>query len=228
MMHRPVTDDNYTAGILCLKSGANHVQAWMAHTAMPFFLLPLNETWSLLLIEDDKLEQPETMEMLIECSKFVSLLYFFHDEDWGWGYRIYVNGFEVACFYDDYHFDHTMALRLAQERYPEHEDILSFLYFDQEGRQLLDTLVEEVNGNPDYLAWEFKDRNVEFFKVFHLDLERIEQLKHLVSVEGLRDRRLHWRQVQQFKDLVGIAELDHLNFKRQAEGSAGREPPVLP
>jgi hypothetical protein len=207
------TGDKYTAGILFLKRHADHVQAWMSHASMPFFVRPLNERWAVLFIEDDKLKLATTVDLLIEFSKFVSLLYFFHDENWGWGYRIYVNGYEVACFYDDYHFDHTMAIQLASERYPHIEDILYFLYFEEEGRLLLDTLVEEVNGNREYLEQQFEDRNIEFFKVFHLDADKINMLKHLISIEGLRDKRLHWRQVQQFKQCVEIAELTRVNFK---------------
>lgn len=216
-MNRPATETTYTAGVLFLNQQVNQVKAWMSHSSMPFFVRPLNDKWSILFIQDDKLDQQSSVDLLVEFSKFVSTLYFFHDEDWGWGYRIFVNGFEVACFYDDYHFDHTTAVKLAQERYPHIEDILSYLYFDKEGRALLEELVEEVNNSPEYVEQQFADRNVEFFKIFNIDLENVERLKQLICIEGLRDKRLHWRQVKDFKALLKISELEKMNFHTEKE-----------
>ncbi len=205
----------YTAGILFLRERAGQVQAWMHHTSMPFFVRHVNTRWSVLCIQDEKLEQQATVDLLIEFSKFIFLIHFLHDEDWGWGYRVFVNGFEVAHFYDDYHFDHRMAIQLAQERYPETEDILSFLYFDKEGRSLLDSLVEEVNSSPRYVEQQFSQKNVQAFASFGLEPETVAALDRLISFEGLRDKRLHWRQVQEFKQYLGFAELGRLNFKKQ-------------
>lgn len=217
------TDDAYTAGILFLRKHLDHVRAWMAHATQPFFIRPLNEHWGVLFIEDDTLSQTTTIDMLVECSKFVSLLYFFEDENWGWGYRIYVNGFEVACFYDDYHFEHTRATQLAAERYPHIPDILSFLYFSEEGRSLLDALIDEVNRDQRHREAQFRDRNVEFFKVFHLEPHVIAALSDLISLEGLRGKRLHWKPVRLFKEYLGIVGLHRMNFTvfKRAQTASG-------
>lgn len=185
----------------------------MTHSSMPCFVHPVNARWSSLFVQDERLEQPSSVTTLIELSKFVSLLYFTHQEDWGWGYRVFVNGFEVASFYDDYHFDHTLAIAMAQEQRPDVEDILYFLYFDKEGRELLDTLVEEINQSPAYLEQQFTNKHVSAFAAFGLSQEQIARLDALISVENIRDQRLHWRQVEQFKELLGFTEMNRRNFK---------------
>ncbi len=202
----------HTAAILLLKEHAAATASWMAHAGMPFFLHPINETWSALYIQDEKLEQASTVTMLIELSKFISLLAFRHAEDWGWGYRVFVNGFEVAYFYDDYHFDHTLAVELARERHPDKEDILYFLYFDQEGRALFDSLVEEINSSRHYLEQQFARKNVQSFAAFNVGAETLAALDELISIGHLRDQRLHWRQVEAFKDLLGFPEMTRRNF----------------
>jgi hypothetical protein len=211
--------NNHTAGILVLNQHAEQARAWMKHTSMPFFIRPINAQWSALLIKDEKLEQPSTVDMLIEFSKFIFMIAFFHDEDWGWGYRVFINGFEVAHFYDDYHFDHRMAIQLAQERYPEIEDILYYLYFEAEGRSLLDSLVEEVNSSRKYLEKQFENKNVQCFETFGFSQDTIAKLDKLISIEGLRDKRLHWRQVEQFKEYLGITEMKRINYKVLSEST---------
>jgi hypothetical protein len=213
-MMRPLAAGNeHTAGILVLQKHSTHVEAWMKHSSMPFFHHHLNDKWSAFFIKDEKIEQPETFDTLIELSKFVSLLHFFHAEDWGWGYRVFINGFEEASFYDDYHFDHTMALELAKQRYPDIEDILYFLYFDKEGRSLLDSLVEEVNNTREYLEQQFGKKNIDAFATFEVDDATLDYLDDLISFERLRDQRLHWRHVEDFKERLGFPELNRMNFR---------------
>lgn len=211
---KPLAAGNeHTTGILFLKQHANTVQAWMDHASIPFFVHALNDIWSVLYVKDEKLEKPATVHTLIELSKFINLFYFTHIEDWGWGYRVFVNGFQVAEFYDDYHFDHTMAIQLAKERYPDVEDILYFLYFDKEGRSLLDSLVEEINSSRNYLEQQFKNKNIQSFEAFGLGDEKIAALDRLISIEGLSDKRLNWRQVEQFKEYLDMVEMTRRNFK---------------
>jgi hypothetical protein len=212
-MNQLAAGNEHTAGVLFLKEKSDQLEAWMLHASMPFFVRALNDRWSVLFVRDDKLEQSETVETLIECSKFINMLYFMHHEDWGWGYRAFVNGFEVAHFFDDYHFDHTLAIELAKERHPEIEDILFFLYFEKDGRALLDSLVEEINTNRVYIEQQFEQKNVQAFEVFGVSAEKIAALDRLISVKGLREQRLHWRHVEEFKELLGFPEFNRMNFR---------------
>lgn len=213
MMKSLATGNEHTAGVLFLKEKTEHVEAWMQHAFMPFFTRPLNDKWSVLFVKDDKLEQSTTVNTLVEFSKFINLFYFTAHEDWGWGYRLFVNGFEVASFYDDYHFDNTMAVQLAKERRPDVEDILYFLYFDKEGRALLDSLVEEVSSQPKYLERQFDNKNVDAFEDFGVDDDTIHALDELISMECLHDDRMHWGQVEQFKEYLDITEMTRMNFR---------------
>jgi hypothetical protein len=212
-MKQLAASNEHTAGILLLKEKTEQVEAWMQHASMPFFTRPLNAKWSMLFIPDDKLEDAFSVHTLIECSKFINLFYFTHHEDWGWGYRLFVNGFEVASFYDDYHFDHNLAIQLAKERHPDIEDILYYLYFDKEGRSLLDSLVDEINSSRVYLEKQFEKRNLQEFETFGISQENIARLERLICIEGLRDQRTHWRHVEEFKSCVDIAEMNRLNFR---------------
>lgn len=213
-MMRPLAAGNeHTTGVLFLQQQSDTVKAWMTHSSVPCFVHPVNDQWSALFLRDEKLEQKATVVTLIELSKFVSLIYFTHHEDWGWGYRVFLNGFEVAHFYDDYHFDHTLAVELAKERYPEREDILYFLYFDKEGRALLDALVEEINQSPNYVEKQFERKNVQSFAAFGIGKDKIAALDTLISVQGLRDNRVHWRHVEDFKELLGMTEMTRRNYR---------------
>jgi hypothetical protein len=212
-MKQLAASNEHTAGILCLKEKTDQLEAWMLHASLPFFTRPLNDKWSVMFIEDDKLEDPFSVTTLIECSKFINLFYFTHHEDWGWGYRLFINGFEEASFYDDYHFDHNLAIQLAKERHPDIEDILYYLYFDKDGRSLLDALVEEINSSRIYLEKQFEKRNIAAFAVFGIGEEHRARLEQLICIEGLRDQRTHWRQVEEFKECLAINEMNRLNFR---------------
>lgn len=210
---KPLAAGNeHTAGVLYLKEQTSQVEAWMQHASLAFFTRPLNDKWSVLFIQDDKLEDSVTLQTLIEFSKFINQVYFFHHEDWGWGYRVFVNGFEVAKFYDDYHFDHNLAIELAKERYPDNDDILYFLYFNKEGRELLEELVDEVNSTDTYLERQFAQKNVQAFAEFGISADTIVYLDDLICIENFQDRT-DWQHVEDFKRSLGIIEMNRMNFR---------------
>lgn len=53
------------------------------------FVYPVNEKWVGLLLADEWLMEPKTVNMVAEISRQMPLLYFFCAEDHVWGFRVY-------------------------------------------------------------------------------------------------------------------------------------------
>ena len=85
----------------------------------------LNAHWRYLLLRDPFLVEPPQIEWLFQLSQTVPLLYYYHAEDHGWGYRIFKDGTEVARLDVDYESGqadagHANARAFCVFEIPEH------------------------------------------------------------------------------------------------------------
>jgi hypothetical protein len=173
------------------------------------FIHELNENWCVLLFEDEWVQARETAEWLLSLSQITPLLYFYHAEENGWGYRLLHEGQEHAYACINYDLEIELATELAAEKYP-----------DQNPFEIFDQLSEELNASGSYrsaLTGLLANSNVEAFRVFDLDDEPIAQLAHLLSIETLLDDDCLVDNVDQFKEILNIEEFCWLSYAYEAD-----------
>jgi hypothetical protein len=179
-----------------------------------FLVDPLNRQWSALYFEDDWLQQPSTIQVLLTLSQEIPLLHFNDAEDHGWGYRIFAEGREQAQFHDDYSLDQGMVIALAETRYPDIE-VEPFLYLEEEGQRVFQQLLQEVRQSEQFqaaYAKQFERKHVEAFSYFEVDSEKIEQLNQLISPDGLQSEPPRNEEVSKFKTLLGITQMEWKSY----------------
>jgi len=59
-----------------------------------WFIHEVNRAWAGLFLQDEWLEQPETVELVKSLSTTAPLLFFFDADEYGWGYRLSAGGEE--------------------------------------------------------------------------------------------------------------------------------------
>lgn len=168
------------------------------------FIHELNEIWSILLFEDEWIESGETAAWLLDLSQITPLLYVYHAEDHGWGYRLLHEGREHAYASVNYNLEVDLAIELAAERYP-----------GQNPFEIFDQLSEELNRSGVYrqaLSELLANKNVEAFEIFDLNEDQVEALDRLLSVEALLDDDCLVDNVDQFKEILGIEEFNWLSY----------------
>lgn len=173
------------------------------------FIHELNENWCVLLFEDEWVQSRETAEWLLDLSQITPLLYFYHAEDHGWGYRLLHNGHEQAYASINYDLEIELATQLAAERYP-----------GQNPFEIFDQLSEELNQSGAYrqaLTDLLANKNVEAFRVFDLDDQQVKTLDHLLSIDTMLEDDCLVDNVDQFKEILDIEEFCWLSYAYEAE-----------
>jgi hypothetical protein len=181
----------------------------MLNSPIPFLIEALNERWCVLYLEDDSLNKPSTISLMLTLCPSIPVFKFSDAEDHGWGYRIFADGREQANFYNDYYMDHRMVVELAEARYPN-IDVQPFLYGESEGQRVFRLLLEEVKQSRDYqvaYAKQFQNKHVEAFAHFGVDLDTINALDQIISPDGLQSEPPRRKEVKMFKKYLGILEM---------------------
>lgn len=204
----------FTTGNLFLSKYTKPLQEQISSRSTASLVETLNQRWSVLFLEDDWLQQPSTVDLLLTLSQDIPVLHFNDAEDHGWGYRIFVEGREQAQFYDDYFLDHGMVIDLAEARYPD-IDVQPFLYLEEAEQRIFPELLQEVRQSQAYqtaYAKQFERKHVQAFSHFEIDSDVIEALDHLLSPEGLQSEPLRNQEVSTFKRLLGITEMEWKSY----------------
>lgn len=173
------------------------------------FIHELNENWCVLLFEDEWVESRDTAEWLLDLSQITPLLYFYHAEEQGWGYRLLHNAREHAYASVNYNLEIELATALAAQKYP-----------DQNPFEIFDQLSEELNQSGAYrqaLANLLANKNPEAFRIFDLTDEQIEALDGLLSIETLLEDDCLVDNVDQFKEILDIEEFCWLSYAYEAD-----------
>ncbi|WP_066499816.1 hypothetical protein [Abyssisolibacter fermentans] len=173
----------------------------------------LNSKWTVILTENDYLD--EVPEYIINISKETPVMIFLNFEDHGWGYKIINNKKELANIYVDYELVFTMITQKAEERYPNEDDIIEFLFSNDTGKDVHENLYDEVYNSSEYknaVEEQFKNKNVEVFELFGLDTKDINKLTELLTADTFFKGRYMRDQVENFKEILGIIEMEWVNY----------------
>ncbi|MDG0791204.1 hypothetical protein OMP38_10225 [Cohnella ginsengisoli] len=197
----------FTAGSLTLLSNKPTVTNFN-----PTYIRDLNEKWFVFMTEDTFVNE-NLPDCVREISRGVPVLYFYNFEDHFWGYRVVHQGQEVAHAYVSYELKDTLICDLAAERYPD-EDTIELLYVDTKGKNIYHQLEQEVKVTSAYqeaIFNQFASSNVDQFRLFHIDEDRIAQLKHILSVNYLNALELIHTLVDEFKSLIQIEQMSWIS-----------------
>jgi len=209
----------FTKGTLFLRQERERVEAKLREVELDYRLIELNENWAAFFFADDELVNPQTVEQLLEVSKAAPLLYFRNFSDHGWAYSIYDGGREVAGMDIEYELEAYFAVKLAEERYPDVE--FRHLIFGMEPYQgVWQSLEEEAATEVEFqrqLVGLYANAKVECFQRFGLSDEIITELQNLISPAYINGENSRWEQVELFKGLLGIEEMEYLRFERLEE-----------
>lgn len=204
----------FCTGNLFLSGYTKQLQERMSGRSTAFLVDALNQRWSVLYLEDDWLQQPSTIDLLLALSQDIPLLNFNEAEDHGWGYRIFAKRRQQAQFYDDYYLEQRMVIDLAETRYPD-IDVQPFLYLEEEGQRVFRQLLQDVKQSQPYraaYAKQFQRKHVEAFSYFGIAPKTMEALDHLLSPEGLQNEPLRSQEVSTFKKLADISEMEWKSY----------------
>jgi len=80
---------NNAEAVLQMPTNADQGADWFIHE--------VNRAWAGLFLQDEWLEQPETVELVKSLSTTAPLLFFFDADEYGWGYRLSAGGEERAA-----------------------------------------------------------------------------------------------------------------------------------
>ena len=89
----------FSCGVLMRRNNAEAVlqMPTNADQGADWFIHEVNPAWAGLFLQDEWLEQPETVELVKILSKAAPLLFFFDADEYGWGYRLSAGGEERAA-----------------------------------------------------------------------------------------------------------------------------------
>lgn len=181
----------------------------------PIYIKDLNDKWFVFITKDTGVSE-EIPESLFRISGKTPVLYFYNFEDHCWGYRVVYNLQEIASLYISYDLVDSMIIELAEERYPE-EDHIEFLYVDPRGDKIRTELIEEVQKSNRYnerIEKQFTNCNLEAFRLFELDNERIRQLDNILNKNYYTQLESKYQLVEEFKEILNIEEMSWIRADR--------------
>ncbi|WP_431087663.1 hypothetical protein [Paenibacillus sp. 8b26] len=181
----------------------------------PMYMKDLNDKWFVFITKDTGVSE-EIPVSLFQISEKIPVLYFYNFEDHCWGYRVVYNSQEIASLHISYELVDTMIMKLAEERYPE-EDHVEFLYIDPRGEKIRNELIEEVQRSNEYnekIVKQFTNCNLETFRLFELDNERIKQLDNILNNNYYTQLESKHQLVEGFKELLNIQEMSWIRADR--------------
>jgi hypothetical protein len=166
----------------------------------------LNHKWIVYLTEGDN------DAGIMDMSHEYPVMYFDHEEDHGWGYRIYDHGKIIASLRINYELEEGLLWEMAQERYPE-GDLIEIVY-----NQAGDELREEIKNNFDELILQsFAEANIGSFAVFGFTHEQLETLNATLTPSEVRSGSNIFQIVNTFKSVLQLEEMSWINYDHVVE-----------
>ncbi|MGO4547358.1 hypothetical protein AB4Z29_21475 [Paenibacillus sp. 2TAB23] len=200
----------FTAGNLTLVSFKEQITSDQLS-----YIKELNEDW-LVFFTDETGVSDEPSEAVNDLSGDVPVLFFHNAEDHGWGYRI-IHKKELLAKVDvNYELEESMLMQLVEKRHPDIDDPIELLYIDDEGEALRARYMEEISASSELqqaIALQFSSRNVEHFKLFNIDAEKIQKLNGLLTYENWLQLESPWQLVEQFKELLNLEEMSWIRIR---------------
>lgn len=180
------------------------------------YIKELNGDW-LVFFTDETGVNDEASETVNDLTEDIPVLFFYNAEDHGWGYRI-IHKKELLAKVDvNYELEESMLMQLVEKRHPDMDDPIELLYIDDEGEELRARYMEEVSASSELqqaIALQFSSRNVEHFKLFNVDAEKIQKLNGLLTYENWLRLESPWQLVEQFKELLNLEEMSWIRPDR--------------
>lgn len=194
----------FSVGVLFSQENKHKVENYIKTDDLGF-VKDLNEDWAVLLVEDQWLQNPSTVEWLLELSKACPLLYLANAEDHGWEYHIFNEGADVAAAKVDYDLETTLAFAISEEKYPG-EDAIS----------ILDQLYDELEESGEYvkaIEQNLSRKNVESFRLFDVGSRQVRALDELLTTETLLQEEGLLDLIEQFKEIINIEEFCWISYE---------------
>ena len=209
----------FTSGLLFLSRAISQVKPLLPSNPDSYFLEPLNDKWTGLYLADAWLQQPATLQLVLDISQHVPLLYFQNAEDHGWGYRVFCEGREVASFYNNYMLEREIKLwmPIAKKRFAQDDESeIQFILFGSDTWDLQEIFFAEVRQTDEYrhlFEQQFRNTHTHTFALFEIAPEAITRIDRLLSMESFHTEAWTTVDVEQFKEAVGIMEMEWKGYR---------------
>lgn len=216
----------FTTGVLYPRVYETSLLHLLTGTRQSYFHKNVNDRWNAIFLQDEKLQNAETLFLLLDISaRNIPLLWFHDDEENGWGFRLFDGGYEVSAATIWYDLDVYLAERTIQNKYhlPElsqalldREELQS--EFDETLRQVTRSheFRQEVGKGISRFRWEGFSRLLTRKQVQQLRF--LFDLKLLTEVDEETGACLLYDSVDLFKEILGIEEMMWVNYRYLASG----------
>jgi hypothetical protein len=189
----------FTSGTLFLERDADEIKKAIGIVKQPLRVEKLNDKWGVILLQDDFLSLPQSVEELLTLSRTAPILNFYNAEDHGWGYRLMENGEHTAWFDMNYELEYEYYMQLVDQRYPDEDPFL----LPEELQQAINDEIQKLPEFQKKLTAPFKNANVARFNVLQVNTEELERLFE----PGRQDQVGGFTAVEEFKRILGIEEM---------------------
>lgn len=199
----------FTQGYLVRSEQMDRVTAILNEAHVDWKVLDLSGSWTAFFLPYSG--APETDWGLVQSLAEVPVLWFRSFEDHEWGYVILHAGDSVASLSVEYDALEEMVFDEFPKRYPGVDST------SPEGYGLFRSVVDELAASPalaDRIRDRFATANPEAFALFGVESERIAELKGTLRPDFVGSTGTIWDQVRAFKSLLGIEEMEYVNFER--------------
>lgn len=167
--------------VLRLKQGVQNIP--------PFVIRPLNEKWSVLIIEEistDESSKARLEKWVLETSQNCPILHFYNADVYGWGYEIFVGGRNVASVNVDYEGLYV-ARRIDEKNQESHAELFASR------------------------AEQYKNKNLGEFSAFDIEPTILDRLDRILTADRYLGRDI-WEQVEEFKKHLEISEMTFIDY----------------
>lgn len=198
----------FAGGVLFRPGEKASAERRCRETGLVCSLRDLNSGWSVCFPEDGWLDDSRTVDALRAISAELPLLYFYHAENLGWGYRLFHRGSEQASVAVDFDLLDEMALLAFEAQHPELDP------HSHQGEILIDLIVDRTRRSPEYrdaLLAQFANVRPEEFRRLGADALTVARLTALLSPDWTGFETDPAAQVREFQRLLNIAEMSWRN-----------------
>jgi len=219
----------FTTGVLYAKQYEPSVLLSLPFSRQPYFHRRLNKAWNAFFLEDECLEKAETLKFLRKVSgRGIPLLWFHDSEEYGWGFRLFDQGYEVTSATIAYDLECELVERELERRHPgidiardvieneqlrrEYDHILHGLIHSGRLRQEIRKGIERVR--PHCFRCILSALQIQ-------QLQTVFDLNLLCQYDEQTGSSLLYESVDLFKEILGIEELVWVSYSYLASG--GRE-----
>lgn len=167
--------------VLRLKQGMQNIP--------PFVISPLNEKWSVLIIEEISTDDPSKARLekwVLEISQNCPILHFYNADVYGWGYELFVGGKNVASVDVDYE-----GLYVARRIDENNQESRAELFAAR--------------------AKQYENKNLSEFAVFDIEPIILNKLDRILTADRYLGHDI-WDQVEEFKRHLEISEMTFIDY----------------